>query len=155
MKYIVRHKSWAFLSCTRYLKINDNQHTRMFLRSQEGHKLGLVATLNSTMSDFEMAINNSINGTFGEEKVKCCFFYLCKIVYRHIVAEGLQTIYNRKTSRSLKKVAQLLCALALYQLTRLFCISKIYTINYLPNWIRLRTTSNFPYLTQTVSRKII
>lgn len=55
------------------------------------------------ISDFELAIINTVKSHFGNI-VKGCLFHLCQNVFRRIQAEGLQQQYNDKHDRSLKRL---------------------------------------------------
>lgn len=75
---------------------------------EEGRKLGFRNSPR-TMTDFEMGIINAVK-TYSDS-VKCCFFHLSQNIFRHVVDEGLKTLYSGE-DRSIKIAIHSLCALA-------------------------------------------
>jgi len=46
------------------------------------------------MTDFELAIINSVKAVFPGVPISCCYFHLGQSLYQKIQDEGLQVAYN-------------------------------------------------------------
>lgn len=78
----------------------------------EAEKLRIPANIpECILSDFEVAIMNTLVSKFGDI-VKGCFFHLRQIVHRHIQEEGLQRAYTNEDDDSIRNAAHMLCAIA-------------------------------------------
>ena len=76
---------------------------------EEGRKLGSIILPGRIMIDFELPSIQAAEAVFGKNIVKCCLFHLCQSVYRHVVDEGLKTLYNDKEDRRIKIATHMLC----------------------------------------------
>ena len=64
------------------------------------------------MSDFELAMLNSVKTHFGNAAIRLCLFHSHQIVYRKIQAEGLQQQYLDQQDPSIRNAFHKILALA-------------------------------------------
>lgn len=76
-------------------------------------ELGFAAPCpRSIMSDFELAIINSVKQVYPQSTILLCFFHLSQSVWRHLQSIGLQVAYNDPENREVKNGFSQLLALA-------------------------------------------
>ena len=56
-------------------------------------KYRIVCSSNKILTDFELAIINATSSMYSDSPIKCCFFHLCKSIYRKVQEFGLQVQY--------------------------------------------------------------
>ena len=64
------------------------------------------------MSDFELAITNTVRDIFPDTRLLLCFYHLSQALYRKIQKLGLQTAYNNRDNTCVKDYTHMTAALA-------------------------------------------